>query len=298
MNDIDIINRKAPTINDSQFHQLWFQFRRNKLAVSGLFFLIVIILIAIFANKLMPYDPLMLNPSYAKGLPKPPTLQHWFGTDELGRDLLSRALSGSRISLSVGFIAVGISTLIGVALGSLAGYYGGSLDNVIMRVADIFLSLPTLFLILTVNVFLKPSIFNVMIIIGIFDWMGISRLIRGEFLRLKQMEFILAARALGASDRTIIVRHLLPNGLAPIIVSATIGIPNAILLESTLSFLGLGVPPPYSSWGNMLYAGKEWLNQAWWMWLPPGLLIAATVIAFNFFGDGLRDAFDPLQKGH
>ncbi len=276
---------------------MWLQFRRNKLAVGGLCFLFVIILISIFASKLMPYDPLMINPSYAQGFPKPPTLQHWFGTDELGRDLFSRALSGSRISLSVGFVAVGISTLIGILLGSLSGYYGGRLDNIVMRVADIFLSLPTLFLILTVNVFLKPSIFNVMVIIGIFDWMGIARLIRGEFLRLKQMEFIIASRALGASDKTIILRHLLPNGLAPIIVSATIGIPNAILLESTLSFLGLGVPPPFSSWGNMLYAGKGWLNQAWWMWLPPGVLIAATVIAFNFVGDGLRDAFDPLQKG-
>ena len=258
----------------------------------------VIILIAIFADKLEPYDPLKLDTSYALGLPKPPTSQHWFGTDELGRDQLSRVLSGSRISLSVGFVAVGISMLIGIALGSLAGYYGGSLDNLIMRVADIFLSLPTLYLILTVNVFLKPSIFNVMVVIGIFDWMGIARLVRGEFLRLKQMDFISAARSLGASDLRIIVRHLLPNGLAPIIVSATIGIPNAILLESSLSFLGLGVPPPFSSWGNMLYAGREWLNQAWWMWLPPGLFIAATVIAFNFVGDGLRDAFDPLQKGH
>lgn len=288
---------RAPTQSDSQFHQLWFQFRRNKLAVSGLFFLIVIILVAIFADKIEPYDPLKLDPSYAMGSPKPPSVQHWFGTDNLGRDQLSRALSGSRISLSVGFVAVGISALIGVLLGSLAGYYGGGLDNVIMRVADVFLSLPTLYLILTVNVFLKPSIFNVMIVIGIFDWMGIARLVRGEFLRLKQMDFISASRSLGASDLRIIVRHLLPNGLAPIIVSATIGIPSAILLESSLSFLGLGVPPPFSSWGNMLYAGKEWLNQAWWMWLPPGLLIAITVIAFNFVGDGLRDAFDPMQKG-
>jgi len=293
-----ILKVEAPPPSQSQFHQLWRQFRRNKLAVGGLVFLILMILIAVFANVLEPYDPLKLNPAYAMGLPKPPSALHWFGTDELGRDQLSRALSGSRISLSVGFVAVGISTLIGVTLGSLAGYYGGQLDNLIMRVADVFLSLPTLYLILTVNVFLKPSIFNVMAVIGIFDWMGIARLVRGQFLLLKQMDFVSAARSLGASDLRIIVRHLLPNGLAPIIVSATIGIPSAILLESALSFLGLGVPPPFSSWGNMLYAGKEWLNQAWWMWLPPGLLIAATVIAFNFVGDGLRDAFDPTQKGH
>jgi peptide/nickel transport system permease protein len=281
----------------SPIARLWSEFRRNKLAVVGLILLVLIVLTAIFAKQLMPYDPLALDPSYAMGSPKPPTAQHWFGTDEFGRDLFSRALSGSRISISVGFVAVGISALIGMILGSLAGYYGGKLDNIIMRVADVFLSLPTFFLILTVNIFLKPSIFNIMIVIGIFDWMGIARLLRGEFLRLKQMDFISAARSLGASDLRIILRHLLPNGIAPIIVAATIGIPNAILLESSLSFLGLGVPPPDSSWGNMLYAGKQWLDQAWWMWVPPGTLIALTVIAFNFVGDGLRDAFDPARKG-
>jgi len=238
-----------------------------------------------------------MDPSYAMGEPKPPTASHWFGTDDLGRDLFSRALSGSRISLSVGFVAVGISTMIGIVLGSLAGFYGNRMDNIIMRIADIFLSLPTFYLILSVNSLLTPSIFNIMIVIGLFNWMNVSRLVRGEFLRVKQMDFITSAYATGVSNFRIILKHLLPNSVAPIIVSATIGIPSAILLESALSFLGLGVPPPLASWGNMLYDGKLWLHQAWWMWVPPGLLISTTVIAFNFFGDGLRDALDPLQRG-
>lgn len=281
----------------SPLDYFWYEFSKNKLAVAGMVFLILIFLIAIFAKQLMPFNPLKMDPSYAMGEPKPPTATHLFGTDDLGRDLFSRALSGSRISLSVGFVAVGISTLIGIILGSLAGFYGGTLDNVIMRIADIFLSLPTFYLILSVNSLLKPSIFNIMIVIGLFNWMNVSRLVRGEFLRIKQMDFITSAYATGVSNVRIILKHLLPNSVAPIIVSATIGIPSAILLESALSFLGLGVPPPLASWGNMLYDGKLWLHQAWWMWVPPGLLISITVVAFNFFGDGLRDALDPLQRG-
>jgi peptide/nickel transport system permease protein len=298
MSQTTLLVTDAPAKRYSRSNQFWYEFQKNKLAVFGLIFLILISLTAILADQLMPYNPLKMNTTYARGVPKPPSFQHLFGTDELGRDLFSRALSGARISLSVGFVAVGISTLIGVFLGSLAGWFEGKLDNIIMRIADIFLSLPTFYLILTVNVFLKPSIFNIMMVIGIFDWMGIARLVRGEFLRLKQMDFIMAAQSVGVTNSRIIWRHLLPNGIAPIIVSMTIGIPSAILLESALSFLGLGVPPPLASWGNMLYAGKQWLHQAWWMWIPPGLLISTTVIAFNFVGDALRDAFDPLQRGH
>lgn len=298
MTDVAVLNfDNVTTKSHSQFGLVWREFRKNKLAIAGGIYLVLIFLVAIFANQIMPYDPLKINPSYAMGEPKPPSALHLFGTDEMGRDLFSRALSGSRISLSVGFVAVGISTLIGVLLGSLAGFYGGRLDNILMRLADIFLSLPTFYLILTVNFLLKPSIFNIMVVIGLFDWMGVSRLVRGEFIRIKELDFITAAHSVGVSNYRIIARHLLPNSVAPIIVSATIGIPGAILLESALSFLGLGVPPPLASWGNMLYAGKQWLHQAWWMWVPPGLLISSTVIAFNFVGDGLRDAFDPLQRG-
>jgi peptide/nickel transport system permease protein len=276
---------------------MWHQFRRNKLAVISLVFLILMSLVAVFADQLEPYDPLKMNNSYAQGEPKPPTMQYLFGTDDLGRDLFSRAISATRVSMGVGFVAVGISTIIGVLLGSMAGYFGKGVDNAIMRLADIFLSLPTFFLILTVNSFFTPSIYNIMVVIGIFNWMGVSRMVRGEFLRLIQMDFITAARMVGMRDWRIILRHLLPNSIAPIIVTATIGVPAAILLESSLSFLGLGVPPPFASWGNMLYEGKLWMHQAWWMWIPPGVLISMTVIAFNFVGDGLRDAFDPTERG-
>lgn len=293
MSEIVTISAKRYTF----LNQIWFEFNKNKLAVIGMVFLILIFLVSLSAKLIMPYNPLKMDPAYSMGVPKPPTGDHWFGTDDLGRDLLSRALSGSQISLSVGFIAVGISTILGVFLGSLAGYYGGRLDNVIMRIADIFLSLPTFYLILTVNSMLTPSIFNIMVVIGLFNWMNVSRMVRGEFLRIKQMDFITSAHATGVSNTRIILKHLLPNSVAPIIVSATIGIPSAILLESALSFLGLGVPAPLASWGNMLYDGKIWLHQCWWMWVPPGLLISITVIAFNFFGDGLRDALDPLQRG-
>lgn len=281
----------------SPLSDMWYQFSRNKLAVGGLIFLIFMTLVAIFANLVAPYDPLKMDPAYALGEPKAPTLLHLFGTDDLGRDEFSRAISASRISMGVGFVAVGISSLIGVLLGSLAGYFGKNTDNVIMRIADIFLSLPTFYLILTVNTFLKPSIYNIMVIIGIFNWMGVSRMVRGEFLRLMQIDFITAARSIGVQHWRMIWRHLLPNSIAPIIVSATIGIPSAILLESALSFLGLGVPPPLASWGNMLYDGRQWMHQAWWMWVPPGVLISLTVVAFNFVGDGLRDAFDPSERG-
>jgi len=275
----------------------WYMFRRHKLAVFSLGLLLFLFLAAIFAEQLMPYDPIKLDPIYAKGRPKPPTTEHWFGTDDLGRDLFSRALSGARVSLAVGFISVGISTVIGLIIGSLAGFIGGWVDNVLMRLADIFLSLPTFYLIITVNSMFKPSIFNVMIVIGIFGWMGVSRLLRGEFLRLKNTEFITAARAIGVPNMRMILRHFIPNSIAPVIVNATMGIPSAILLESALSFLGLGIQPPAASWGSMLQDAKQWLHFAWWMWVIPGVLISITVIAFNFVGDGLRDALDPLERG-
>ncbi len=280
----------------TQLGLVWRQFRRHRLALVGSAFLLVLMLTALFGKWIMPYDPLLQNLGLARGLPQPPSPQHLLGTDALGRDLLSRVISGAQISLSVGFVAVGVSLLIGITLGSLAGFYGGWVDNLITRTADIFLSVPSFFLMMTANVYLKASIYNVMVIIGLFSWMSVARLIRGEILRLKEMDFISAARALGASPGTLILKHLLPNAVAPAIVAATIGIPYAILLESSLSFLGLGVPPPAASWGNLLFEARTWLNVAWWFWLPPGLLISITVISFNFVGDGLRDAFDPTQR--
>lgn len=287
-------NKKYPR---TQLGMTWFMFRRHKLALISLGVLIILFLVAIFAKQIMPYDPVKLDPVYAKGRPQPPSALHWFGTDDLGRDLFSRAISGSRISLAVGFVSVGISLIIGIVLGSLAGFLGGWTDNLIMRVADIFLSLPTFYLIISVNSFFKPSIFNVMIVIGMFSWMGVSRLLRSEFLRLKVTDFITAARAVGVPSFRMVTKHFIPNAMAAVIVNATLGIPSAILLESSLSFLGLGIQPPAASWGSMLQDAKTWLHYAWWMWVIPGLLISITVIAFNFVGDGLRDALDPIERG-
>lgn len=225
-----------------------------------------------------------------------PGLAYPLGTDDLGRDVMTRILYGARISLLVGFVAVGIATLIGIFVGALAGYYGGWVDAVIMRFVDIMLCFPTFFLILAVIAFLEPSIWNIMIIIGLTGWMGVARLVRAEFLSLRERDFVLAALALGGSDLRIIFRHILPNALSPVLVSATLGVAGAILTESALSFLGIGVQPPTPSWGNMLIAGKQTLGTAWWLSAFPGLAILVTVLGYNLLGEGIRDALDPRLK--
>ncbi len=226
----------------------------------------------------------------------PPSWEHPMGTDDLGRGVLVRMLYGARISLLVGFVAVGVSSLIGILFGSLAGYYGGWIDALIMRFVDIMLCFPTFFLILAVIAFLDPSIWNIMIVIGLTSWMGVARLIRAEFLSLRQRDFVLAAQALGASDLRLIFRHILPNALSPVLVSATLGIAGAILTESALSFLGIGVQPPTPSWGNMLITGKQTLGSAWWLSVFPGVAILITVLGYNLLGEGIRDALDPRLK--
>jgi peptide/nickel transport system permease protein len=222
-----------------------------------------------------------------------PSLNHLLGTDDLGRDVLSRILYGARISLLVGFVAVGIASAIGIVLGALSGYYGRWVDSLIMRFVDIMLCFPTFFLILAVIAFLEPSIWNIMIIIGLTGWMGVARLVRAEFLSLRERDFVQAGRALGASDARLIFRHILPNALSPVLVSATLGVAGAILTESALSFLGIGVQPPTPSWGNMLIAGKQTLGTAWWLSAFPGLAILVTVLGYNLLGEGIRDALDP-----
>ena len=266
---------------------------QNPLALSGLVIIITVLFVAIFAPWLSPYDPNYID---IHSILLPPSYSHFMGTDGLGRDVFSRMLYGSRISLLVGFVAVGIATLIGTFLGAIAGFYRGYLDSIIMRFVDIMLSIPTFFLILAVIAFLTPSIWNIMIVIGLTSWMGVTRLVRAEFLSLRNREFILAAEAMGASDYRLIYKHLLPNSLTPIIVSSVLGIASAVLTESGLSFLGLGVQAPQSSWGNILIDGKEYIQFAWWLSLFPGLAILITVLGYNLLGEGLRDLLDPKNK--
>jgi peptide/nickel transport system permease protein len=268
-------------------------FSKNRLAAVGGTLVAVVFVVSFFAPLLSPYDPSAID---IKNILIGPSLSHPLGTDDLGRDVLSRMIWGSRVSLKVGFSAVGIATLIGILLGAVAGYYGGVLDSMIMRAVDIMLTLPTIFLILAVIAILEPSIWNIMVVIGLTSWMEPARLIRAEFLSLKEREFVVAARAIGASDARIIFRHVLPNGLSPILVSATLGIGGAILIESALSFLGLGVQPPTPSWGSLLASGKDNIEIAWWLSAFPGLAILLTVLGYNLLGEGIRDALDPRHR--
>ncbi len=251
----------------------------------GVVILSMIVGMAIFAPRISPADPKEIR---LEEVLLPPSHGHLLGTDQLGRDLLSRMLYGARVSLSVGGVAVGLSILIGVGVGTIAGVRGGWLDAALMRTVDIFLCFPVIFLILAAVAFLGPNIFNLMVIIGLTGWMGVSRLVRAQVLSLKEQEFIHAARVIGASPVRIIVRHLIPNTLAPIVVSATLGIGSAILIESGLSFLGIGVQPPIPSWGNILNEGKATLGVAWWLSVAPGTAIFLTVLGCNLLGEGLR----------
>jgi peptide/nickel transport system permease protein len=267
---------------------------RNRLAVAGgavvLFFFILSALPHLFAR----HDPNRID--VLKVL-RPPSADHPLGTDELGRDVLARMVYGAKISLKVGFVAVGIATVIGLLVGLTAGYYGGWIDAILMRFVDIMLCFPTFFLILSAIAFLGPSIYNIMLIIGLTGWMGVSRLVRAETLSLRERDFVAAARAQGAGDARIILRHILPNSLAPVLVAATLGVAGAILTESALSFLGIGVQPPTPSWGNILTAGKDNIEFAWWLSVYPGLAILVTVLGYNLLGEGIRDAADPRLRG-
>ncbi|PLX72400.1 MAG: peptide ABC transporter permease [Desulfuromonas sp.] len=265
---------------------------RNRLAFAGFLIVLSMFILAGLAS-ILGGDPGAID--VAQRL-QPPSLQHLFGTDDLGRDVFTRMLFAARISLLVGFVAVGIATLIGVFLGALSGYYGGWIDSIIMRFVDIMLCFPSFFLILAVIAFLEPSIWNIMIIIGLTSWMGVARLVRAEFLSLRERDFVLAARAVGNRDGRVIFRHILPNAMTPVLVSATLGVAGAILTESALSFLGIGVQPPTPSWGNMLIAGKQTLGTAWWLSAFPGLAILITVLGYNLLGEGVRDIFDPRMQ--
>ncbi|HOP36047.1 MAG TPA: ABC transporter permease [Syntrophales bacterium] len=281
--------------HEGLLNEFWYRFSRNRLAVAGSLLVLLLFVVSFLAPLLSPYDPGAIN---LKEVLSPPSKDHLLGTDQLGRDVLSRMIWGSRISLKVGFVATGIAILIGTLLGALSGYYRGIIDSLIMRLVDIMLCFPTFFLILAVIAFLEPSIWNIMIIIGLTGWMGITRLVRADFITLREREFVQAARVIGAGDSRIIFIHMLPNAMASILVAATLGIAGAILTESALSFLGIGVQPPTPSWGNMLTAGKDNIDIAWWLSLFPGLAILLTVLGFNLLGEGIRDSLDPrLRSG-
>lgn len=268
----------------------WKRFRCNRFAVAGGIVVAVLFLLSFLAPYITPYDPSSID---AYHVLMPPSSLHWMGTDELGRDVFTRVIFGARISLKVGFVAVGIYVLIGTVIGLVAGFYGGWVDSLLMRLVDIMLCFPTFFLILAVIAMLEPSIWYIMIVIGVTGWMGVARLVRAEVLSIRERDFILAARSIGASDLRIIFRHILPNAMAPVLVAATLGVAGAILTESALSFLGIGVQPPTPSWGNILTSGKDYIEFAWWLSLYPGLAILVTVLAYNLLGEGIRDAIDP-----
>jgi peptide/nickel transport system permease protein len=267
---------------------------RNRLAAAGGAAVLFFFFVSAFPQAFSSHDPNRID---VRNVLQPPSGSHPLGTDELGRDVLARMAYGARISLKVGFVAVGIATAIGLLVGLFSGFYGGLADAVLMRFVDIMLCFPTFFLILSVIAFLEPSIYNIMVVIGVTGWMGVSRLVRAETLSLKERDFVAAARAQGAGDARIIFRHILPNTLAPVLVAATLGVAGAILTESALSFLGIGVQPPTPSWGNILTAGKDNIEFAWWLSVYPGLAILFTVLGYNLLGEGIRDAVDPRLRG-
>lgn len=272
---------------------IWEQFRKNRLAVAGLVLVGLLFVVAAAAPWLSPHSPTAYD---LDAILLPPSTAHLFGTDEEGRDVLARMVYGTRISLTVGLIAVAIYVLIGIILGSLAGYFGGWVDLVISRAIEVMICFPTFFLILAVLAFIGPSLVNIMVVIGLTNWPGIARLVRGEFLKLRGQEFVMAGRVIGARSPRLIFRHLLPNGMAPVFVSATFGVASAVLVESGLSFLGFGVQPPTPSWGEILSQSRDFMDIAWWLAFFPGLAIFLTITAYNLVGEGLRDAIDPRMK--
>ncbi|HKY41101.1 MAG TPA: ABC transporter permease [Polyangiaceae bacterium] len=303
---------------ETPFQQVWRSFRKDRLAMTGLYVLVALLVLALVGKLLtewwVVFDPTTvrlpdkLRPplsAASSGLlaeQRPTWGTYPFGTDELGRSVFARMLQGSFVSLSVGIVAVSISLSIGITLGGLAGFYGQrklgpiSVDTLIMRFTDVVLCFPTFFLILTVVALLPPSIYNIMLVIGITSWMGTARFVRAEFMSLRERDFVTAAKALGLPERRIIFRHMVPNAMAPVLVSATIDVARAILAESALSFLGFGVRPPYATWGNILADGRSYIFDAPWLFMIPGSAILLVVLAFNLVGEGLRDAMNPRLR--
>jgi peptide/nickel transport system permease protein len=283
---------------------VWRAYRRHKPAMVGTMIVLVLSVAAIFAPILTPYDP---EKTDLDNMLQPPSLSHPMGTDELGRDLLTRILYGGRVSLSIGVMAMALAVVVGATVGGLGGFYGGWVDNILMRFTDMMLSFPQLFILIILAIALRDipidalrgsafaSVFSIVLVIAVLAWMQVARLVRASFLSLKEKEFTEASRCIGAPNRRIMIRHLLPNAMSPIIVAATFRVATSIITESGLSYLGFGVQPPTPTWGNMLKNAQELMTRAPWTAIFPGLMIFITVIAINFIGDGLRDALDPYK---
>jgi ABC-type dipeptide/oligopeptide/nickel transport system permease subunit len=274
--------------------EIWKELRRNPLALTGATVVALLVVLGIAGPWMAPHDPLIQD--LGKSL-EGPSAEHWFGTDSFGRDILSRVLYGARISLLVGVASQAIAFALGVLLGIVSGYYGGRVDNLVMRLADVTLAFPTLLLLIAITAAFRPSLVVVFVAIGIVGWAGLARLVRAQPLVVRELDFVQAGRALGLSDTRLISRHVLPNCLAPAVVAVTLGMASAILLEAALSFIGLGAQPPTPSWGSMISDGRDFLRTAPWISIFPGLAIGFVVLGFNLFGDGLRDAMDPRLRG-
>ena len=268
------------------------RFMRHRLALVAVSVLAIIVLLAVFAPLVerYPYQQIDLR---ARSLP--PNADHWLGTDRTGRDVWSRTINGGQVSLAVGLLATTLSTTIGLTLGALSGYYGGWVDMIIMRFTDVVMTFPSIVIMLTLAALLPRDVISIILVVGLLSWPKVARLVRGQFLTLREQDFILAAHCLGIPDRRIIFAHILPNVLAPLVALVTFSVGEAILIEAGLSFLGLGVPPPTPSWGNMLESARnlQILQELPWMWIPPAVMTVLTVLCINFIGDGLRDAIDP-----
>lgn len=292
---IDIAELKRKYRKRSQAMEVWMRLRKNRTAMLGLAILIVLILLSIFADVIVDYNTMAIKQNIAGRL-QPPSADHWFGTDEYGRDIFARIIHGTRISLYAGLITVGIGLVLGAFLGAVAGYYGGRLDNVIMRMLDVLLAIPNILFAMAVVAALGSSNINLLLALGIANVPKFARVVRASVISLKDQEFIEASRAIGAGEGSIIINHILPNCLAPIIVQSTLRVAVAVISISGLSFLGMGIQPPVPEWGSMLTAGRSYIRNAPHLALLPGLAIILTVLALNLLGDGLRDALDPRLK--
>lgn len=279
----------------SQFTEIYRMLIKNKMAMVGLIILIILILLAVFADVIANYDTVVIKQNLSERL-MAPNSKHWLGTDEFGRDIFARLIHGARVSLKVGILAVSLAIVLGGILGAISGFYGGKIDNIIMRIMDIFLAVPSILLAIAIVSALGPSIINLMIAISVSSVPRYARIVRASVLSIRDQEFVEAAKAIGASNTRIIFKHIIPNSLAPVIVQGTLGVASAILSTAGLSFIGLGIQPPDPEWGSMLSGGRQYLRYAWWVTTFPGVAIMITILSLNLLGDGLRDALDPRLK--